>query len=304
MLSYKRGLKRAVSADNVKTVKPYNFSNNTTYGLGGNAKVAYVPKTIWQAKCAYDVIKKSGENCLILGLGSNVLVSDCGYDGSLISTREMRGIIKVDENRLFCLAGTKLCDLLKYCKNNNLSGLEYLYGIPATVGGAAYMNAGVCGYAIGDNISKVAIYNGKNSILSRKDCNFTYRHSTMRDINAIILSIIVNVSNGRSEEIEEKINFFKDRRAHLPKGKSCGCVFKNPDGQSAGYLIEAAGLKGFSIGGATVSQNHASFIINRGGTASDVKAVIDFVKRVVFDKFGVCLSEEVVYIGEFNDFNG
>ena len=202
-----------------------------------------------------------------------------------------------------CLAGTKVAELLKYCKDNCLGGLEYLYGIPASVGGAAFMNAGVSGHMMGDNVESVRLYDGKAIILINEKCNFGYRHSTMRDINALILSIIVKVDNLSAEEIAERINYFKERRSHLPKGKSCGCVFKNPAGNSAGALIEQAGLKGLRVGGAYVSESHASFIINDGGSSSDVKSVIEIVKARVSEQFGVLLREEVVYIGEFNDFN-
>ena len=166
------------------------------------------------------------------------------------------------------------------------------------------MNAGVSGAAIGTDIAYVRIYDGKSHVLTREMCDFAYRHSTMRDIKALILSIIVNVCDSSVEEIEERLAFYRQRRSHLPKGKSCGCVFKNPDGMSAGYLIENAGLKGFRIGGAYVSERHASFIINDGGLAVDVKALIEVVKSKVLERFGILLNEEVVYIGEFNDFNG
>ena len=166
------------------------------------------------------------------------------------------------------------------------------------------MNAGVNGAAIGDNTESVRVYNGKTRILSREKCNFGYRHSTMRDINALILSIIVNVDECSALQIDDRIEFYRQRRSHLPKGRSCGCVFKNPEGCSAGLLIESAGLKGFRCGGAYVSEKHASFIINSGGSAADVKLLIGEVKSKVYEKFGVLLEEEVVYIGEFNDFNG
>ena len=120
----------------------------------------------------------------------------------------------------------------------------------------------------------------------------------------MILSIVVNVDKLPVDEIERRIAYFKGRRKHLPKGRSCGCVFKNPACGSAGYYIESAGLKGFTVGGATVSQDHASFVINNGGTAYDVRCVINVVKRRVFEKFGILLEEEVVYIGDFNEING
>ncbi len=304
MLLYKSGLKKCINEPKIKIASPFKFSENTTYGLGGTAIAAYFPRTVYEAKIAFDRLTLNAIPFEILGNGSNVLASDKGISGAVISTKNLRGIIRLDKNRLLCLAGTRTGELLTYCKNNLLGGLEYLYGIPATVGGAAYMNAGVNGAAIGNDIESVRVYDGKSYLLTREKCNFAYRHSTMRDINALILSIIVNVYDSSSDEIEERITYYRQRRSHLPKGKSCGCVFKNPEGTSAGYLIEKAGLKGLRLGGAYVSEQHASFIINEGGSAYDVKSLIDIVKTKVLEKFGILLNEEVVYIGEFNDFDG
>ena len=304
MLLYKSGLKNCIAEPKIKIVSPFKFSENTTYGLGGNAIAAYMPKTVYEAKIAFDRLTSNGIPFEILGNGSNVLVSDKGISGAVICTKSLRGIVRLDKNRLLCLAGTKVAELLAYCKKHSLGGLEYLHGIPASLGGAAFMNAGVSGAAIGGNVESVRIYDGKSRILTREMCNFAYRHSTMRDIKALILSIIVNVCDSSIEEIDERLKYYKQRRSHLPKGKSCGCVFKNPVKVSAGYLIDNAGLKGFRVGGAYVSERHASFIINDGGSADDVKALIEIVKSKVFEKFGILLNEEVVYIGEFNDFNG
>lgn len=297
MLLYYSGLKTSLT---VSKNDCFKFKNNTTYGLGGGAACAYFPANLIQARKAYDECVKQNKKIFVLGNGSNVLASDNGFDGGVICTQKLKGIVRLSGNRLLCLAGTKISELLSYCKAKGLGGLEFTYGIPATVGGAAYMNAGVGDYAIGKLIDKVWFYDGKMRYLCQNDCNFAYRHSTMRDINGIILAIIVKTTPTTNEEIESRIEFFKQKRRHLPAGRSCGCVFKNPCGYSAGALIEKAGLKGVSIGCATVSEKHANFIINRGNCAEDVKRLISLVKRTVWDKFGVQLSEEVVYIGDFN----
>lgn len=299
MLLYKRGLYEATSLRGIATVSPFDFSENTTYGLGGKADKGYFPNTIYQAKLTFDALKASGRPVTVLGLGSNVLASDDGFNGAVISTRNLRGIIRLSGNRLLCLSGTKISELLTYCKKHSLGGLEFMYGIPATVGGAAFMNAGIGGNAIGDFIESVTVYDGKSAVLSHEKCNFGYRRSTMRDINTLILSIIVKTNESNCAEIEEKINYYRVKRSHLPKGRSCGCVFKNPDGTSAGYLIDSAGLKGLRVGGAVVSNEHASFILNEGGSSTEVKSLIEIVKSRVFERFGVLLEEEVVYIGEF-----
>lgn len=304
MLLYKSGLNNCVGEPKIEIISPFKFSENTTYGLGGNAIAAYLPKTPYEAKIAFDRLTSNGIPFEIIGNGSNILASDKGISGAVVSTKNLRGIVRLDKNRLLCLAGTKTGELLAYCKKHRLGGLEYLYGIPASLGGAAYMNAGVSGAAIGADIESVRIYDGKSRVLTHEMCDFAYRHSTMRNIKALILSIIVNVCESKVEEIDERLSYYRQRRSHLPKGKSCGCVFKNPEGVSAGYLIENAGLKGLKVGGAHVSERHASFIVNDGGTADNVKALIEIVKSRVLEKFGILLDEEVVYIGDFNDFNG
>lgn len=303
MLLYKSGLKNVIKSNKALGAEAFDFSKNTTYGLGGLAECCYYPQNLVQARRAFDILSESGKPFEILGAGSNVLVSDSGLDGGVISTKKLKGIVGLGDGKILCLAGTKISELLSYCKKHGLGGLEYMYGIPATVGGAVNMNAGVCGKAIGDNVVLVRAYGGFDIKLTREICDFGYRHSTMRDINAIILSIILKTEHSTAEKIMEQINFYKARRAHLPVGRSCGCVFKNPENYSAGYLIENAGLKGVRRGGAVVSSAHANFIINEGGSAEDARALIRFVKDTVFRKFGVALKEEVVYIGEFNDFN-
>lgn len=287
-----------------KILREYNFSfaENTTYGCGGIAKVAFLPDNIPAAKCAYDIASK-GE-FVILGNGSNILAADGAYNGAVVSTKKLCGIYKVHEDVICCLPGTKISKLLNYCAQNNLSGLEYLYGIPATVGGAAYMNAGIRGSYIGKNVIKIRLYNGKLFDLSQKDCNFEYKHSTMRDINAIILCVYLKIEpNCDKNKIINNILYYKDLRKNLPKGRSCGCVFKNIEDYSAGKIIQDCSLENFSVGLARVSEEHCNFILNEGATSSDIKKLIEIVKQKVSEKTSYKLEEEVIYIGDFNDSN-
>ncbi|MGN0804789.1 MAG: UDP-N-acetylmuramate dehydrogenase [Candidatus Coproplasma sp.] len=301
MLSYNSGIKGALALKNINNFK---FSNHTTYGLGGKAKICYAPQNLYQAKLAINRCVKGGIDYRVVGNGSNILASDSGFDGAVILTTHLKGIIRLSQDKLLCLAGTNVSELLNYCKRKRLGGLEYLFGIPATIGGITYMNAGVGEFCIGNNVEQVIVFDGKIHKFSVQNCNFTYKHSTLCDINAFILAIIIRVEPSTKEKIENSISYFKNRRAHLPKGKSCGCVFKNPQGNfSAGFLIDASELKGKRIGKAYVSPVHANFIINEGDSACDVKRLIDLVKREVYIKTGVMLCEEVAYIGEFNDFN-
>lgn len=284
-------------------VNDFNFSKNTTYGLGGTAKTAYFPKTEQEAVAIFDYLNGLGENFVVLGNGSNVLAADGTFNGSVICTKLLKGI-SLNNGKLYCLSGTTVGQLLNYCKTNCLSGLEYLAGIPATIGGLTLMNGGINSGHISENVISVRIYDGKIRELPRENCNFEVKHSIMRDIKCIILGINLSVFAVPREAVEKNIKNQLAMRHRLPKGKSCGCVFKNPEGLSAGKLIEDTGLKGCRIGGAVVSEKHANFILNENATADEVYKLIQLVKERVYIKYGVKLEEEVVYIGEFNDFNG
>lgn len=278
----------------------FDFSKNTSYGLGGIGKVAYFPKTEEEAIRILNTLKQYNQKFIVLGCGSNVLVSDKFFDGIIISTSKLKGIYKTADG-ITCLSGTTVAELLIYCRKNGLSGLEFLAGIPASVGGLSFMNAGAGGKYISDVLKNCTVYDGKLRNFSNKLCNFGYKYSTMRDINGIILSCSFKLQQVDPQLVSQNINKYISSRLALPKGRSCGCVFKNPEGCSAGKLIEYCGLKGFAYGGARVSREHANFIINEYAAASDVYRLIRFVKKTVFQITGVALEEEVVYIGDFND---
>ncbi len=301
MLLYRRSFKlpRQINCERAEHIK---LSRLTTYGLGGMCE-CYFPRTPYSACRIYEKLRKGGK-VAVIGNGSDILASDYGFDGGVICLKRMRGILPISETEILCLAGTNVADILAYCKKRSIGGMEYMYGIPASIGGAAYMNAGVGQYSISQNIVGVKCFGDFNGFLSREKCNFGYRHSTMCDINCLILSVKLRFCKSSDIEIRERTEYFKNKRRHLPKGKSCGCVFKNGENYSAGELIDRAGFKGLRRGNAYVSEKHADFIINEGDCAADVKYLIDIVKRGVLEQFGVRLHEEVVYIGEFNDFNG
>lgn len=298
MVSYSKWILGALPP---KKITDFSFAENTTYGVGGKATLAYLPTSVRQAYASFDECKKTNMSHIVLGKGSNVLASDSGFDGAVISTKHLRGIARISESKLYCLAGTPVSEILRYCHLKRLGGLEFLNGIPASVGGAAFMNAGVSEGRMSDCVCGVNIYDGKRRYLGNSSCNFGYRQSTMQDIDCVITSVILNVKQLPLREIECRRNYFLDKRRSLPKGRSCGCVFKNGKNYSAAELIDRAGLKGFTLGGAYVSEKHANFIICKGAEAFDVKRVIEAVKLSVKEKFGVTLCEEVVYIGDFND---
>lgn len=288
-----------MNIDDVIKEENFSFAKNTTYRCGGNAKVAYFPQTAEQAERVFSFLKEKNISFVTVGNGSNILASDKGYEGAVISTKHLSGIEKTCRDTLFCLAGTKVSTLLKFCAENGLGGLEYLSGIPATIGGIVYMNGGAGGTYINQNVVSVRIFDGSMRDLSNKNCQFGYKYSTMRDINCLILGAELKIVPKSREKVEQDILYFSERRSGHPKGASCGCVFKNHGNISAGKLIDEAGLKGLTIGNAAVSGKHANFIINKGTSSSDVRALIDEVRRRVFDRTGIILEEEVVYIGDF-----
>ena len=286
-------------SENIKRINSFSFAKNTTYACGGNAEIAYFPNSVIQAVEVYDYLIKTGKKFITLGNGSNVLASDKDFDGVVLSTKHLRGVSQSGQNTIFCYAGTKVSELLKFCVDYGFGGLEYLAGIPATVGGLVFMNGGAGGLYIGDNIVNVLLYNGSISNFSNKKCNFGYKYSIMRDINSLILGVELRIYTQNSQKVREKISLYLERRKFHPKGASCGCVFKNVGKLSAGKLIDDCGLKGLRCGGAYVSESHANFLINDGGQASDVYNLINTVKQKVFEKTGLTLEEEVVYIGDF-----
>lgn len=287
--------------EEIKQERNFSFAKHTTYGLGGTAKIAYFPQTEQQSAEVFDYLNLCGEKFVVLGNGSNVLASDDSFEGAVICTRLMKGIERKD-NSIYCLSGTSVAELLYYCVKNHLSGLEYLAGIPASVGGLCLMNGGIAGMRISSNVLNLCLYDGKFRNLANKNCNFGNKHSTMSDINCIILGAELSVDS--SDAVEEKIDYYLKQRSSQPKGRSCGCVFKNTDtNESAGKIIDCAGLKGMTFGGAKVSEKHANFIISDGNSAKDVYKLIQKVKSEVYKRLRVNLVEEIVYIGEFNDFD-
>lgn len=301
MLLYKGGLNSCLK---VKSCNDFCFSENTTYKLGGVAKIAYRPANITQAIAAFLNCQNNGMESFVIGNGSNVLAANGIYDGAVISTKKLSGIIRLGEDRLFCLAGTTVSVLLNYCKNKGLSGIEYLSGIPATIGGLVFMNGGACGHYICENVEKVYLFDNKKHFLTKKQCNFAYKQSTMRNIKCIILGIVIKLNRANSCFVEENMKRYLSFRKGLPVGRSCGCVFKNSSEYFAGELIDKCGLKGTRFGGAYISDKHANFILTNGDNPNDVFRLISIVKKVVYNKFAVKLYEEVVYIGDFNETDG
>ena len=281
-----------------------SLKKHTTYGIGGPADLMIFPKSKQDLIKVVEIINENKIQLTILGSGSNVLVSDNGIRGAVISLKNSLKQIEVDDNILYAECGTMLGKIVKHAVKNNLIGLENLNGVPGTLGGALIMNAGAWGGEISENLIHVEVINSKSEIqkIQKKDLNFSYRQSSF-DKDDILLSAKFNLKKADKDIIKENfIEAQSGRKKSQPLNKrSAGSLFKNPTNSSAGKLLDDAGLKGFSIGDAKISEKHANFFINDGDASSrDMLMLIKKAHKEVKDKFNVNLSLEVKLMG-FNE---
>lgn len=286
---------------NIKIYENFELSKFSSFRIGGNARFATFPKNSDQLISLIDTATKSGIRHIVIGNASNVLF-DSGYiDALIIFTRDMKSC-KTDETKIIAECGCSLSALSVAARNASLSGLEFAYGIPGTLGGAVYMNAGAYGGEISDILLESTVYNvkdGKISTLSQKDHMFSYRKSIFSNKEFILISSTLSMKKGEKEVISRTMSEnMKKRTEKQPlEFPSAGSAFKRPQGMFAAELIEKSGLKGFSVNGAQISDKHAGFIINRGNaTSDDVLLLIDKTINTVKEKFGVVLEPEIIYI--------
>ena len=278
-----------------------SLKKHTTYGIGGPADLMIFPKSKQDLIKVIEIINENKIQLTILGSGSNVLVSDNGIRGAVISLKNSLKQIEVDNNILYAECGTMLGKIVKHAVKNNLIGLENLNGVPGTLGGALIMNAGAWGGEISENLIHVEVINSKSEIqkIQKKDLNFSYRQSSFNK-DDILLSAKFNLQKADKDVIKDNfIEAQSGRKKSQPLNKrSAGSLFKNPKNNSAGKLLDEAGLKGFSIGDAKISEKHANFFINDGDASSrDMLMLIKKAHKEVKDKFNVNLSLEVKLMG-------
>lgn len=263
----------------------------TTYKLKGNVKAIYFPKNIDELK---EVIK-SNKKYKIIGNGSNLIISS-KYDGVLIKLKNFDKLI-FDDNKVIVGAGYMLSNLNTKCMEECLTGLEFTFGIPATIGGAIYQNAGAFGFNISELVSNVSALDENFNIvnLSNKDILFGYRDSIFKHKNYIILEVTLNLKKETSKTIKENmLKYINLRKEKQPlEYPSAGSTFKNPIGHSAGFLIEKSNLKGYSVNDAFVSDKHANFIINKGeASGDDIIKLIKIIKKKVKEDSNISLELE------------
>ena len=278
------------------------LKNHSSFKIGGPASVMIVPENEKELINVLKFCKNEEINFFILGKGSNVLFSDNGFDGVVIKISDGFNKMSFDGDFAFCESGTSLANFTMNCAKNGLSGLEFASGIPGTLGGAIFMNAGAYEHSISECLHEVRYLDSDYNvaILNKDQCNMGYRSSIFSKNNYVILSASFKLDNEKPEIIKQRIKDFNDqRKSKQPINyPSAGSVFKRPQNSFAGMLIEQAGLKGKSIGGAEVSQKHAGFIINKGdATAKDVIELIDLIKDKVYNDFLISLELEIKLIG-------
>lgn len=278
-----------------------DMSLHTTFKIGGKCDLALTPHNAETLSFIYSACKRWNVPCHCVGNGSNLLVSDTGIRGAVIFTAAFNSIEIVDTYTIKCGAGVKNSQLCSFALENSLSGFEFLWGIPGTVGGAAYMNAGAYGGEMKDVFvsSEHIDANGEISGYNSDEIDFSYRHSTYCDKGGIITSVTVRGTPANQTDIRAKMDDLMNRRREKQplEYPSAGSIFKRPEGHYAAALIEECGLKGLRVGGAMLSEKHSGFIVNVGNaTASDVKILIEKIKQEVFLKTDVKLECEVKFI--------
>ncbi len=295
------GFKEELYDTHAKISFNHSMKKHTGYGVGGSATFYAEVNTLFALNQIICLCNRYNFSYKIIGNGSNVLVSDNGYGGVIINVCGLSDVF-FSKELVRAMAGASLRKLIKFCTDNSLSGLEALSGIPATVGGAVVMNAGAFGKNISDKLVYVeTLWDGKINRYYKDECEFGYRTSRFLGKNEVVVSAGFEFDEAEKELIIASVEAYKDLRKSIqPAGRSCGSVFKNPVGYRAGRLIDNLGLKGYSIGGAKISTQHANFIITDGkGTATEVKNLIDHIKQKVLEKYNIELKEEIEFLGEF-----
>jgi len=278
----------------------------TSARIGGPADVLITVKSADEFAQAMQLIWKHELPYVVLGGGSNVLVSDKGVRGVVVlnKAKEVR-FESGNQPTVWCEAGVIFSNLANRCASKGMAGLEWAATVPGTVGGAVYGNAGAFGGDVSGNLiwAEMLTKNGREKF-SVEQMGYGYRTSVLKrgEIKAIVLSALLRLKNSTKEEVSVKIEQFSEcRKTTQPPGASMGSMFKNPEGDHAGRLIEAAGLKGARIGSAEISTLHGNFFVNHGETrASDIRGLIDLTRNVVKQKLGVELELEVELIGDWN----
>lgn len=276
--------------------RDFSFSRHTTIGCGGTASLSVSCDCVETAAEVICYLQRERIPHILLGAGANVLPADGHYEGVVVRITGKK--LRAEGDYLLAEAGVTGGSLCRFARQCQVTGFEPFTGIPMTVGGGTAMNAGVVGGHFSDVVVEVkAVERGKVRVFSNRDCAFSEKESIFQSGIAVIEVLLRGRFSSR-KQIEERTHFYRQRRAGLPKGRSMGCTFVNPEGLSAGKLLDECGLKGLQIGGARISEKHANFILNEGGTSKDVETIIGIAKETVYHRTGILLREEIRRIGQ------
>lgn len=281
-----------------------SMKNHTTFRIGGPADLFAAPTTREGAAGVVRICREQNIPFYVIGNGSNLLVSDEGYRGLILQLYRNFSGISVEGEEITAQSGAMLSVIAKRALDNGLTGFEFASGIPGTIGGAVVMNAGAYGGEMKDVLTEVTVLTKENEIITvgAEELDLGYRHSVVPGNGWIVLEAKMKLQKGDEDAIRARMEELKEQRVTKQplKYPSAGSTFKRPTGYFAGKLIMDAGLRGFSVGGAQVSEKHCGFVINKGdATAEDVRELMRQVSAKVKEQFGVELEPEVKMLGEF-----
>ncbi|MBO6133164.1 MAG: UDP-N-acetylmuramate dehydrogenase [Lachnospiraceae bacterium] len=295
-------LKTVMEEDRILLDEP--MSNHTTFRVGGPADYFLKPATIGELKSLIRYLNQTDRRYMVIGNGSNLLVGDHGYRGVVVQLLELCNDIDVNGDTIMAGAGAKLSEVAQIAAEEGLSGLEFASGIPGSIGGAVVMNAGAYDGEMKQVVESVEVVTplGDFFALSNEEMKFGYRMSVVQKARYTVARVVIRLQRGDTQDIKKKMReLSEERRKKQPLNyPSAGSTFKRPEGYFAGKLIMDAGMSGFAVGGAKVSEKHCGFIVNTGwASAADILDLIKEVQEKVKTRFGVQLEPEVCIIGEF-----
>lgn len=288
-----------LSAYGSKYYKNVSAKEICSFKGGGIVKRLFVPVNADELIRTINTLNEREEDYVVIGNASDVLILDGGTDNA-ICTRGLKNVV-AEGNSITAAAGVSLAKLARIAYENSLAGFERLAGIPGSVGGAVVTNAGAFGAEISDCIEEITVFDGKDiTVVKKEDAGFSYRHSNIGNGRNVVLSVKFILPEGRKADLKKlAAKYSYIRRNTQPDKPSAGSVFKRANGVSAGYYIDALGLKGTRVGGAEISQKHAGFIVNAGDAkSSDFTALAAAIEEKVKCAYGITLEREVIYIGK------
>lgn len=278
------------------------MKNHTSFKIGGNADVLILPEALEEIEKLIKYFNENNFSYFVMGNGTNLLVSDKGFRGAIIKLAKNFSDIRVEGDKIIAQSGAFLSKIANTALNNSLTGFEFASGIPGSLGGGVCMNAGAYGGELKDILKSITVLDkGVIKTLSCEEAELEYRNSRILKEKMVVLEAEIQLQKGDKEKISSTMKELKEKRnekqpVEMP---SAGSTFKRPEGYFAGKLIQDSGLRGFSVGGAQISEKHCGFVVNKGGaTCNDVLELCDKVKEIVYDKFGVTLEREIRVLGE------